>query len=696
MNNNFFSYNFTSNSLNALNPKEKTNPNYSQTYSNSIKNTKKNEAKLESSVVSGFLDSIKLVIKRYIFTNFYKIYLDIYKRKTYAMALNCLVAICKVYPFKQIEKHSRIIEYYEAFKELFKPFLHSRFRQFVLNCLEMKMKRFIFIIETFYKYKAMNRLFVYCERDFKTEIINFLINVIKKPFINYFFYKLILNKNQIQESTKKKINISFSNILINQIINQNETRIENKNKNEEKPEINLKDNPLIEEVLNDEENNIFNSSSDYYSLSHRQTKTVHSIKPSKKDEEINTHISIKDLIISDNNNNNNLKKLPEIKNPEEFSDILTNMIIENLIKTEIKPFSPLEKIVPNKSFKYDILPRSQNTSLNNSYISSSCASLDQMSMNNNSLNDPRIMSLNESFMSQLSYNSEFNKTIKDKKREQAIGIYVQKIGPKLVELICDEIRKNYNSIYDNISTPLRTNFEEIIVALELKDNEQLKQNYRILKVKKELKDIINREKIINKFGIIDKKIRKKYNQDNIDESFDIFLNLSVIDTAIELINKERIYGEIGEPYTFKSIRTREIMFKYNRNDPKKLVDLVHKSLMEYLNNPIFLIKDSVINADEKKIIKCFKKDLEENECQWEDMEIVETQSKLEVNELILDQLYNEMIEILEHVQLSRKRADLYQNKSIYACEDIPKLSFQMTTTENDLIQEGEGRDIICP
>ena len=389
-------------------------------------------------------------------------------------------------------------------------------------------------------------------------------------------------------------------------------------------------------------------------------------------------------------------KISEIKNPEEFSDIVTNMIIENLIKTEIKPFSPCEKIVPYKSFKYDILPKSQNTSLNNSYISSSCASLDQMSMNNNSINDPRIMSLNESFMSQLSYNSEFNKTIKDKKREQALGIYVQKIGPKLIELICDEIRNNYQSIYDNISTPLKTNFEEIIVALELKDNEQLKQNYRILKVKKELKDIISREKIINKFGIINKKIRKKYNQDNIDESFDIFLNLSVIDTAIELINKERIYGEIGEPYTFKSIRTREIMFKYNRNDPKKLVDLVYKSLMEYLNNPIFLIKDSVINADEKKIIKCFKKDLEDNECQWEDMEIVETQSKLEVNELILDQLYNEMIEILEHVQLSRKKPDLYQYKSIYACEDIPKLSFQMTTTENDLIQEGEGRDIICP
>ena len=76
------------------------------------------------------------------------------------------------------------------------------------------------------------------------------------------------------------------------------------------------------------------------------------------------------------------------------------------------------------------------------------------------------------------------------------------------------------------------------------------------------------------------------------------------------------------------------------------------------------------------------------------MEIVETQSKLEVTELILDQLYNEVIEILEHVHLSRKRADLYQEKSIYACEDIPKLSFQQTTTENEYIQEGGGRDII--
>ena len=86
--------------------------------------------------------------------------------------------------------------------------------------------------------------------------------------------------------------------------------------------------------------------------------------------------------------------------------------------------------------------------------------------------------------------------------------------------------------------------------------------------------------------------------------------------------------------------------------------------------------------------------MEENEEQWQDMEIVETQSKLEVSELILDQLYNEIIEILEHVQLNRKRPELYQEKSIYACEDIPKLSFQQTTTEDIGMAEGEENEML--
>ena len=646
-------------------------------------------------MVINLVDKIKIILKKNIFTFLYKLYLDKYKRKTYSMGFNYLVVICKIYAFKKIEDYTRILEYYEAFKELFKPFIHNKFKKFVKNCLELKIRKFIMLLELFYKYKAMNKLFIYCERDFKREIINFLILTIKKPFNLYVFKKLLLYKNSINinniynsNNNKKENNIPLNIPLTNKNIYEHDNDIN----------INLEDNKenyqfnQNEEMFYDEVNNIFNNS-DNYSLN-QPVKNIHSIKHIKNNDkmEINTHLKLKDLLNKENKTN--FEILTKIKNPENFVNEITNLLIEKIINTEIKPFSPLEKIIPNKTFKYDILNKSQNTSLNNSYISSSCASIDQLSLNNNnSFNDPRIQSLNESLISQMSYNSEFNKTIKDKKREQSMSFYVQKIAPKLIQLICDEIYNNYNRIYENISTPLRTDFEEIVIALELKNNERLKKNYRILQVEEELKDIISRENIIRKFGIINRKLRKKYNQ-NIDESFDIFLNLSIIDTAIEIINKERVYGEIGEPFSFYSLRNREIGFKYNKNEPKKLVNLVHKSLMEYINNPIFLIKDSVINADEKKIIKCFKKDLEENEYQWEDMEIVETQSKLEVTELILDQLYNEVIEILEHVKKSRKRADLYQEKSIYACEDIPKLSFQQTTTENEYIQEGGGRDII--
>ena len=69
----------------------------------------------------------------------------------------------------------------------------------------------------------------------------------------------------------------------------------------------------------------------------------------------------------------------------------------------------------------------------------------------------------------------------------------------------------------------------------------------------------------------------------------------------------------------------------------------------------------------------------------------ETQLKVDNTEQIMEQLYNEVIEILEHIQYSRTKPEMYQNKSIYACDDIPKLDFQQTTTEDGL---GEGNDKI--
>jgi hypothetical protein len=69
------------------------------------------------------------------------------------------------------------------------------------------------------------------------------------------------------------------------------------------------------------------------------------------------------------------------------------------------------------------------------------------------------------------------------------------------------------------------------------------------------------------------------------------------------------------------------------------------------------------------------------------MEIEETQVKVDISEFVLEQLFNEVVEILEHVHLSRKNPSLYQFKSIYACEDIPRLSIQTYTEPDDNINQ---------
>jgi len=667
--NKLLSYSISFNDLNSINFSEKITNKSFHTYSKSLDKKRIFENNSEHKNIIKLIYSIKSFLTRRFFSSLHKKNNDTQKRNHYLIAFRKLIIISKIYSFKKIENYTKYFEYYEAFKELFRPFLHNRFKIFILNCYEMKIRKFILILEMFFKYKGMNKLFIYCERDFKREIINFLILTIQKPFYDYFIRKLFL----------------FNKLRTNYL-------------NKEIEYAQYKQKPILEKVIYYEENNIFNCEQNYNynpELNNKATDII-LIKHGNEDNnenEIKNYIRIKEYLNIDNPGNSNetinkdyLMKLTEIKNPELLAEELSDILVRKIVNSELKLFSPFENIIPYKTFKYNFLPKSQNGSLNNSYISSSCASLDQISLSNNYSN------LNESMLSQTSFYSEFNKTIKDKKREQAMNFYNKKIGPKLIQLICDEIKNNYIRIFKNIETPLQTNFKEIVIALELKDNEQLKRNYRILKVNEQLKDIINKEKIIKKFEKTNKKIRKKYNQNNIDENFDLFMNLNLIDTAIELINKERFYGETGEPFAYNSIRTRCIGYKYQENNYKKLVDYISKNLYEYLNNPIFLINDNIVNADEKNIIKYFKKDLEENEEQWQDMEIVETQSKLEVTELILEQLYNEIIEILEHVQLNRKRPELYQEKSIYASEDIPKLSFQQTTTENENLIEGFGKN----
>ena len=285
---------------------------------------------------------------------------------------------------------------------------------------------------------------------------------------------------------------------------------------------------------------------------------------------------------------------------------------------------------------------------------------------------------------QYTISSEFNKTIKERKNELETNLYNNYIIDKLILLIFKEIKQNYCRIYENISVPYKANYEQVIVASYLQDNELLNKSYKELKVKEDLKNIINKKKIIEKFNSINRKMRKLKGLEE-NNNYDNIINECIIDATIEIINKERPYGEIGEPFPF-SKREREISFKYNKTDPKPLMKHIYKSLKKMLFEKGCIIKENspIFDKNDPFLMNIFKKEME-NENIWNELEIQEEQVKSIASNIIFDQLINEVIEILEHVQLNRKKPELYQNKSIYACDEIPRLSFQMISnnTEND-------------
>ena len=362
-----------------------------------------------------------------------------------------------------------------------------------------------------------------------------------------------------------------------------------------------------------------------------------------------------------------------------------------------------------KKFKFDKFDKMNlnnqlNNSLTNSYgslgdIRSNSSSLSkEFCLTNLSLHDD-LLSLNESLISNYSAFSVFNKTIKDKKKEHSLKLYLTKIAPKLIKLIYQEICDKYPLIYKNLSKPLKNNSEKFMTSLALQDTDMMKDNYKCPVKEKSLEAIIDKEKLLKKFSVINKNIRNKDNVTS-DNFYDNMLNDCIIDTAIELMYRERLYGKNGDPFKWSS-RTHELRFKYTENEPKKFADNICKSLLHLIHNRIGLISDNYdymspeqINLEkDRRLLLVIKKEFDDNEYQWNNLELEETQLKVEATESILDQLYNEIIEILEHIQFNRKRPELYQYKSIYACEEIPKLSFQQTTSE-DMNGIGDGEDIV--
>ena len=510
-------------------------------------------------------------------------------------------------------------------------------------------------------------------------------------------------KKEIVEKKDNKIDLIDDDDEIEDFENEDKKDLKDKKKTKTL----IKDKNTLN-TSEDEYLNEFKDIEDINSESENREKEKEKEKKDKNDKSrnVNSNNEIKDEekieseIISKPSVPINKEILKKIKDNDKFIDELSNDILKKILLSEIT--SNKVKLIPHKSFKYDLF---SNLSGSQSNLSASNGSsglnirndLGLLGLSN--LSDDLSL-LNDSIMSNYTAFSVFNRTIKEKKKEHSLYLYYRKIAPKLIRLIKEEIYLKYDRIYENISMPLKNQSVGLMMSLSLQDADMLRDNYKCNLMSENIRNIIDKEKILKKFEPINRHIRS---QDNLasDNFYDNMLNECLVDTAIELINKERLYGENGDPLEWSS-RTHELVFKYKKNEPKKLAKFVCSNLLKTLHTRIGLITENydnlnpeqINNERDKRLIENIRNELDDDEYQWRNLEMEETQLKVEIAELIIDQLYNENIEILEHIQYSRNRPDLYQNKSIYACEEIPKLSFQQTTTENAAKDKDDGDEVI--
>ena len=290
--------------------------------------------------------------------------------------------------------------------------------------------------------------------------------------------------------------------------------------------------------------------------------------------------------------------------------------------------------------------------------------------------------------------SFFMKTVQEIKKDNNLYYYEKKILPKLLETIKNHIMNKYSEIIKDLKIPLKIDEEKLMVDLS---SQITFKNINDKNSKFDINIHYFNENINDKV-FLDKKILTEFNEENKCDEYIQILNKCVFDTANEIILNKRLYGKLGEPLLW-SLRSKEIEYKFKNT--KFFKDIfsaeVIREIKNLINFKIGLISEnheqlnsSQFSKDrEIKFNKSINKELKQDE-RWENYDEEETIIKLMVNKIIMNQLLNEVVEILEHVQFSRNKPEKYNYKSIFSCENIPLLGFQneMANMLNRKIERG--------
>ena len=389
---------------------------------------------------------------------------------------------------------------------------------------------------------------------------------------------------------------------------------------------------------------------------------------------------------------------------QKITEDLTNEILNELFKEEVDEKDNL------LSYKKDIKHPSNNSMLglvskeSMSAISHSPGRKYNKSNNSHSLvnnNESYHTAPNNSIQDEDALNSSFFKrTIYQIKMDIELNYYENNILPKLLNLIKENIDKNYLNIINNLKIPLKKNEKEIMEDLSNLITCETIYNNNIIKYDSKFSN-----KEIDKNEYIEKELVDDFNEKLKNESifyekyYYQYLNKCVYDATNEIIKKKRLYGNIGEPLLW-SMRNRIIEYKYK--DTKLFKDLFISDVMNELKQIFFSKIGAIIENIENLNISQFSKERDikfnenirddlKKENDFDKLDEQETAVKLMIEKIIMNQLLNEVIEILEHIQYSRKEPEKYNNKSIFSCNNIPLLSFQniINSNENESEEEEE-------
>ena len=206
------------NTTSELNTKERELPSLPHTFSNNTNPNKRVEIDIQPCAVLNLVEILRLIIQRKVFFRLCQLYINHSISQRYIIAFSYFVAICKQFPFKTIEDYSNYKTYYYAFRQLFRPFIRLNFKIFLNNCISVtKIGYFVELLSRMYKFKSMERIYIYSQLKEENEELKAVCQIILKiiltmcrPFLKMYFLEFCNNINKkINEKEKEKPSLNI-------------------------------------------------------------------------------------------------------------------------------------------------------------------------------------------------------------------------------------------------------------------------------------------------------------------------------------------------------------------------------------------------------------------------------------------------------------------------------------------------------